>query len=160
MFRIPHSGFTLVELIIVIALIGMVTVFSFPFFRSHQVSQILDGTADELYANIRRSQSRAMSGDLGSRWGIHWATGEYTLFAGDDYDVRDSNVDLDVSYPDSITIDVSDIINGTGSNPYPHDIVFEPLTGETETTGTVTVSSTNDRSETFSIHNRGQIEQE
>ncbi len=147
-------GFTLVEVIIVVALFSLVVAFSFPFVKSYNTRQILDGTSDELYSSLRRVQSQAMNGDNSSRWGIHWGSDEYIIFSGDDYDARDTDEDMIVEYAGSITITPSI----SGSAPYTTDVIFHQLTGETDTTGTITVENTTGESMSFTISSRGQIQ--
>lgn len=149
-------GFTLVEVIIVIALFTTIVAFSYPLVKSYNTRQLLDGVSDELYSSVRRIQGKAMAGDQEARWGIHWGVEEYTIFSGDDYDARDTSLDLVIEYPGSITI----IPSISGSAPYTTDLIFNELTGETDTTGTITVNNSTGESKIYSISSRGQIERQ
>ena len=151
------KGFTLVELMIIIALFGVVAAFSFPFFRSRNVQHILDASSDELHGILRQAQGRAMSGHNASAWGVHWGTGEYTLFSGDEYDTRDTDHDLIIDYPGSITISTS--VNVSGAT-YPEDVVFDQLTGTTDASGTITITSSISDVERFTVSTQGQIERQ
>lgn len=152
-----QRGFTLVELIIIIALFGVVAAFSFPFFKARNVQHLLDSSSDELHGILRQAQGRAMSGHNASAWGVHWGTGEYTLFSGDDYDARDTDHDLVIDYPGAISITTSVSVSG---EPYPEDVVFDPLTGTTDAAGTITITSSNSDVERFTVSSQGQIERQ
>lgn len=152
-----QSGFTLVELMIIIALFAVVAGFSFPYFRGSNVQHMLDASSDELHGVLRQAQGRAMSGYNASAWGVHWGTGEYTLFSGDDYDTRDTTYDLVIDYPGAISITSSVSVSGA---TYPDDVVFDPLTGTTEADGTITITSSISDTERFTVSPQGQIERQ
>lgn len=153
----PQHGFTLVELLITLAVMGIISVFSFPFFRSYAAQQQFDSVNDELSASLHRTQGKAMSGENGSPWGIHWGSGQYTIFSGTNYNERDPQFDIPVSYSSSVTIDTSAI---SGMNPYPQDLLFQQLSGEILTPGTLRLSSKSDDSESYLLQSSGQIERQ
>lgn len=150
-------GFTLVELIIIMALFSMVAAFSFPYFRSQTVQYQLEASSDELYGMLRQAQSRAMSGYNASSWGIHWDTDTYTLFSGDDYDTRDTIHDQVIPLAPSITIHTTVSVSGA---LYPEDVVFHELTGTTDADGIITIVSSISDTQQYSVEPQGQIERE
>jgi prepilin-type N-terminal cleavage/methylation domain-containing protein len=117
------TGFTLFELLIVIALVVLIMALAFPigidFFQEQRVEEETATLAD----NIKIAQARAMAGQNDSAWGIRFNApeqGQYTLFQGDSFDDpgRDTTYD-EVFYMSSGA--------ETGGAT---EIVFEKLTGK------------------------------
>jgi prepilin-type N-terminal cleavage/methylation domain-containing protein len=81
--RYPAFGFTLIELLIVIALIGVLAAASIPVFIGFTSKQRLTEAAQNVRADLRSAQNRAISGVGGSAWGIYFGNGDssYTPFS-------------------------------------------------------------------------------
>lgn len=129
-------GFTLMEMIIVLAVIALMTAAITPFYRTFYLGQQLDSTTDELVSNLRRAQTKAIISEEDARWGIRWGTGVYIIF-----NENDPSLDEEVDYPDNITIQA------------PGDIIFDQLTGTTSTTGEITLNQT----EIINLNAQGRI---
>lgn len=77
----PAFGFTLVELLIVIAVIGILAASSIPVFSSYTSSQRLSQTAKNVKNDLRSAQNRAISGVEGKAWGMSFnGSNSYTIF--------------------------------------------------------------------------------
>lgn len=63
-------GFSLIELLLVIAIIAVVAVTTVPFLSNFYLRTNLDTTRDVLVSSIRKAQSYAMDGKDGAAWGI------------------------------------------------------------------------------------------
>ena len=138
------KGFTLVEFVVVIAVIAILAAATAPFYRSFYLAQQFESTADELVANLRRAQARAMASEQDSAWGVRWETGSYVIYAADD-----ASYDEDVNYSDQVTISAVS------------DIEFNQLTGTTSDSGTITLTmSALDQSTSININAQGLINQE
>ncbi|MBI4599166.1 type II secretion system protein [Candidatus Uhrbacteria bacterium] len=123
-----HRGFTLVELLIVIALTGLLlggaVVFAFSALPVLQLAAERQAVEDVL----RRAQERTVNGDQGGVWGVHLESDRATLFQGTSYVERDLDVDEVRVFPSSV--------RASGLS----DVVFQIRTGETAQTGTITLT--------------------
>lgn len=117
------KGLTIVELLVVMAIaIILWGISTIVFIRPQEVVN-LDATVATLTADMKAQQTKAMSGDAGSDYGIHLETNSYTLFVGSTYDSSDPNnfavnVDNPIQITD-VTFPGSNLIfqKGSGSSP-------------------------------------------
>lgn len=72
-------GFTLAEILIVVAIIGFLLIFTLPWGIGFYRTQQLDATTDQIVQALRRAQLNAMSIDNDSAWGVYFETGQYRL---------------------------------------------------------------------------------
>ena len=103
-----RSGFTFVEVVIVMGLVGMlITILSTTLFRSQQ-SASLDATAQLLVSDIKKQQVFAMSGDTASSgvfidYSVRFDPQQYTLYPGSVYvQSNPLNITVPVESPLSI----------------------------------------------------------
>lgn len=144
--RIP-GGFTLVEALIVVALLGVIVAFAIPFYQSFQVSSQLDNTTHELVQTLRRAQMQAMASQGGTDYGIALASDRFTLFRGASYSTSDPFNELIVIPP---TLSIS---SGLGNT-----ITFSVVRGAPSSTGSITVQTNNGKTRTITINPRGVID--
>lgn len=81
------AGFTMVELIIVIGIIGILITLIVVNLSSFQVKTNISAVTAEVTASLREQQIRAMTGDTDGTtgslsFGIHFTQNSYTLFRG------------------------------------------------------------------------------
>ncbi|MFA5134899.1 MAG: type II secretion system protein [Patescibacteria group bacterium] len=140
--RVQSNGFTFIEVLIVIGMLGLLSGLAIPFYQSFQVDSRLDDTAHEAAQALRRAQSMAMASDALSAFGVHFDGQQFVLFRGHAYVPGDQFNDVvDVSQPLSVTA---------------ADVVFEAVTG-TAAPATVTISAAAGRSRTLTINNLGIV---
>ena len=140
-----NKGFTLIEILLSLAIIGIIAGFSVPIYQSFMVRNDLDiatGTVSQVL-RYAQTQSQAMHGD--SSWGVYIGSGKITLFKGASYASRDTDYDEETSVPSTIS--------ASGLT----EVVFDLLTGEPQTIGTLTISSVNGDVRTISINEKGII---
>jgi prepilin-type N-terminal cleavage/methylation domain-containing protein len=114
------KGFTLMELLIVIALIAIFVAMTVPFTMDFYKEQVVEEQTANLANNLKVAQSHAQSGKNNSSWGIKFFEDEYVLFMGDSYSDAERNTDYDKTYSISsgVTMEgVSEIVfeKGTGN---------------------------------------------
>ncbi|MFH1193200.1 MAG: LamG-like jellyroll fold domain-containing protein [Candidatus Jorgensenbacteria bacterium] len=120
-----RSGFTLTELLVVVAITAVISAVGFVGLGNYKGRQVVQSAVDEMSSVIRATRQRSMAQEGGGRWGVHFAnatTGisSYTAFRG--YAFATGTVDRQYSLPSNISF----------SNPFAsstYDMVFAPLTG-------------------------------
>jgi len=118
-------GFTLFELLIVIALVVLITAMVLPFGVDFFQEQRVTEEAATLAENIKNAQARAMAGQHDSSWGIRFNTpeeGKYIMFKGESFDdpERETLYDELFFLSPGAELEFSENIE---------EIVFEKLTG-------------------------------
>ncbi len=149
------NGFSLLELLISIAIIGFLGAIGFVFMANYRGSVSLDSEANKLTSYLRQTQNRAMTGEDLSSWGIHFVnpSGEggdyYAIFKG-------------VSYSSTGTVETIYLSkNAKFNNPTDNtskDVVFQRITGTTSSS-TITIASKfrSDLTKDIIINPLGQI---
>lgn len=123
------SGFTLLELTLVVALMFMVGAFVSPIGISFYRSQLLNDSVESLVGSLRQAQAFSLTGKNNHSFGIYIQTDSYTLFEGDTYSTR--LISEDVVFPIIPAISMSGL----------SEIVFTKLTGEPNVFGEIIVAS-------------------
>lgn len=144
MLKKLNKGFTLLELLLSIALISVLAGFSLPVYRTLIKKNDLDIAANSIVASLRRAQilSQAVDGDI--TWGVKVQSGSIVVFKGASYATRDTAYDEIFDVPTSIGI------GGTG------EYVFAKMTGLPQSTGTTTLTSESD-TRTVNINAKGMV---
>lgn len=140
-----NSGFTLIEILLSIAIIAAITGFGLPVYRAVMVRNDLDIGATILVQTARRAQilSQASLGD--SNWGISIQSGKITLFKGTSFLARD------ITYDE--VYDLSTSLTPTGTT----EIVYTKFTGVPQTTGNITLTSNTNETKTITINGKGTV---
>lgn len=139
------TGFTLIETILVVALIGIITAVGSPLFSGSLQSSDLDTAESTLVANLVHARSASMAVEGDSSWGVYVATGAVTMFKGSSHALRDTDFDQTGSLPGTVTL--------TGDN----EVVFNKLTGNTTITEFVLTGS-NNQVKNININSKGMID--
>lgn len=139
-----QGGFSLIELLLSLTLIGALTAISFPMYSRLQRKTDLDIAVMQTAQSLRRAQtlSQAVEGD--TTWGVHVQNGSMIIFKGAAYSTRDTNFDETTSMPNTV---------GVSDNS---DFIFATLNGRPTSTGTITLSASG-ASKTLSINEIGTI---
>lgn len=141
-----NRGFTLLEMLLSVAIIGLIVSLSLPVYQSFQSRTDLDVSAEQLVHTLRRAQtySRGAKGD--SQWGVRVQNASMTLFKGTSYETRDSALDEVISIPPTFTV--------SGLS----DVVFSKMLALPNSTGSVVIAhgSTNN-TRTVSINAQGMV---
>lgn len=140
-----NQGFTLIEMMLSIATIGVIATISIPIYQSLQVRNDLDVVAVEVVHSLRRAKVLSQSVDGDISWGVKVQSGSATVFKGASYSSRDTTLDEIFEIPTSIT--PSGLL----------EIVFEKFTGTPQSIGTITLTSSANETRTITINNKGTI---
>lgn len=140
------SGFTLLEVLLSVAIIGLIIGIGSPIYQLFQTRNDLDVATNNIASSLRRAQvlSQAVDGD--NSWGLSIQTGEITLFRGVSYASRDASFDELFDLPQSI------VPSGIS------EIVYEKFSGEPQTFGTITLTSNANEIRNININEKGTID--
>jgi len=132
-----RRGFALMEVLLVIAILGMISGISIPMYRDYQIRSDLDSSTEQVTQGLSRARLLAQSGQQDSAWGFYVPAG--VLFKGDSYETRDANYDEVYPMPSTITT--------TG----PTEITYSKLAGVPSMTGSITLTTINTEQRTILI---------
>jgi len=127
----PRRGFTLLEIIITLAILAILAVVTAGGLASYRESAALDQAADEILELLREARSKTLGSEGGLEYGMHFEASQVILFKGTAY----AAAEVTVSLPPSVEM----------ISP-PADFYFERLTGETSAGSAVTISISSKRS--------------
>ena len=139
-----ENGFTLLELLLSVAIISLLAGLSLPVYRTLLSKNDLDISATVTASSLRRAQTLSQAVDGDTTWGIKVQSGNIVIFKGASFATRDTTFDE--------TFDVPTTIGVSGST----EIVFAKFTGLPQTTGTINLSSETD-SKTVTINEKGMV---
>jgi len=140
------KSFTLIELLLTIAIFLIIGSFSTPFLSRFLVSQNVSQTTNQIKSYLKKAQSYSLSGKSNSNWGVVIISGELILFKGNSYVNRDS------SFNEKTLISQNVLITGFS------EIVFNRVTGVPDKELMITVSNQG-KTNQIAVNNRGMVEQ-
>ena len=124
-----RHGFTLLEVMLSLAVVGIMSAVSVPVLSRVQTKNDLDAATRVLVQSLRRAEILAQSVDGDTSWGVSAQSGSITLFKGPSFAGRDSTYDEIFTVPTTVT--------ATGLT----EVVMAKFTGYPTTTGSVTLTS-------------------
>lgn len=138
-------GFTLIEMLLSLSVIGLLAGGSLPVLYSFQLRNDQRLTAEQTVAALRRAGTYARGMKNDSPWSVRISASEITLYKGSAYDTRDTAYDEITDMPASLT--------PSGLS----DITFAKLTGVPSATGTITLTSTTNEATTITLNAKGLV---
>lgn len=139
------KGFTLLEVLLVIALLAILSGISIPVYQSFQFKSDLDLATLDVSQSLRRAQILAQSVDGDMSWGVKTESEKITLFKGASFESRDENLDEIFNIPANVTF--------SGLK----EVVFTKFSGLPEETGTLDIFSNNNQRSVI-INQKGILE--
>ena len=144
------TGFTFVELAIVLAIIGLIATAANVSFSKLNGSQLVDKTTLSIISTLNGARSNAISSKDAANFGVRIAKNKITSFEGT-YGTANSDYIL----PNLVGISTS---TGIGT-----DIIFNDLYGNTSASGTISIYLISDpthTSSTIRIFSTGAVERD
>lgn len=130
---VRRAGFTLVELMIVIAILAILTTVGAPFLANSVGKNELKTTAWEMADTLRRAQSQTMAGNGSTGWGVHFESTQYVFFQGATYNAADPD---NITAPLSPSLSIDSIaLNGGGT-----EVLFTSKKGVTGQYGDIQIT--------------------
>lgn len=123
------NGFTLVELLLVAALMLMMGALLFPLGITFYRAQMLNETGEGIASVLRKAQSFTITGKNDASYGVRFLPDAYVLYEGASYTLRD--ISGDEVYPLPSTV----ILSGF------EEVHFEPFSGMPSQTGSIDIAT-------------------
>lgn len=141
-----QKGFTLIELLLSISVVMVLAAIAIPVYSLLQVKNDLDVATNTTLQTLRRAQvlSQAVDGD--SSWGVKLQLSDITLFKGASYALRDT------------TFDEVYTLSGNVTPSGISEVVFSKLLGVPNTTGTLTLTSSNNNVQNITLNSKGFLD--
>lgn len=133
-----RPGFTLIELVLVIAIIGAVTAVTVPLYNDYQIRSDLNLATTQSTQGLARAKILAQSGKDGSAWGFYIPSG--TLYKGENYATRDPQYDEVYPMPSTIVINGLTEVSYSKGEGKPSNTGESTLTAISGDTTTVEIS--------------------
>ena len=129
-------GFTLLEILIVLAILGILVAVVFPPLINFRRSSVLNVETQEMVTLINKARLSAISSKGDVQYGVHFATTSVTIFSGTTY-VPGATGNEEHIFDPTVSIGTagSIVVNGGGA-----DVVFQRITGATDQNATTTLS--------------------
>lgn len=124
-----RKGFTLIELVIAMALMAAFVLFGVPFGVEAYQDYVLTSTTRDLVSVLRRAQTLAATNTGASAYGVAFSSDHVVLFKGSSYPARDPAFDEAHTLSPALRVVALP------------EIVFAPLSGAPAAASTVVVTS-------------------
>lgn len=139
------NAFTLIEIILVLAIIAIITAIFTPVYNHFYVKNNLDIATYDVVSSLNRAQVLAKGSKHDSAWGVYVNIDEATVFKGDDYLSRD------VQYDEIIPF--KGISSVAGNN----EVIFQKNTGHITSSTKIIIYSNSQDFENVYINELGTI---
>jgi len=139
-------AFTLIELLLVVAILGIIIAFGAPFFGGAFSRTNIDNANLLTAQSLRRAMLKAQSNEMDSDWGVKLSSGQILIFKGSSYAARDAGFDIITELEDNVVF--------SGDT----EIVFPKHSGELSSNKSVTIGLANtSESKTITINTKGAL---
>ncbi len=141
-----RAGFTMLEMALSIALLGIIFGMTMPMYRVFTIRNDLDIATIAIVSDLHRAQVLSQVADGDSSWGVHVSSGSILIYKGTSYVLRDSTYDEVTNIPTTILV--------SGLN----DVVFSKKTGLPQNTGTIALTSSSNEIRNVTINQKGMVD--
>ncbi len=142
-----QHGFSLVEVLLSVAMIGAVAAMTLPVYRQTVIQNDTQLATEIIVHGLRRAQALSRASLDDREWGVYMTSGEVNIYKGTDY-----SSDRDSGFEE--LFEISTAVSFSGIT----DVSFSKLTGEPSSTGTITVASSTGDTRTITINEKGMVD--
>lgn len=137
-----QRGFTLLELLLVVGILGVASTMAIPFYREYQVRNDLNVATEQVTQGLQRARLLAQNAQNDDGWGFYVPSG--TLYRGKSYGGR--NVTYDEVYSMPSTITTSGLL----------EVAYSKLKGNPNQTGSIILTAIDQEQRTILIEVQNQ----
>lgn len=129
---------TIGELLVVVAVLGLLIALVLPQFAKNKELQVLKGGVQDTLSSIDKARSETLSSLNSSSYGVHFQSDKVIIFTGTTFSAgAGTNESISFTSPASITnVTLASVSSTSG------DFYFNRLSGTPSKTGTVIISTT------------------
>ncbi len=137
--KIKNCGFSLVEVLVVLAIISIIAVFVIISLGQFSKEKVLEGEADKIIRVLRLAQSKTLASEGKNSFGVHFDSDKFIFFKGEAFieGAPDNEINL---LPADLEITEVNFNEGNQS------VVFARLTGMTANQGSAKIRMIGDNS--------------
>lgn len=139
------KGFTLIEVLLSVAIIGLLTGVSLPIYASFANRNDLEVTTENIVRSLRRAQSYSRGVNYDSQWGVAIQSGTIVVFKGATYATRDTAFDEATIIPNNVST--------SGFS----EVAFSKLYGAPSATANINLSTINNDTRTVTLNAEGMV---
>lgn len=149
------QGFSITELVIIVAILGIMTTIVLTKFSTVKDRQALESSVADIVTTLNKASSKTLASVNSTTYGVHFESGAVVIFTGTVYP---GSLGASGNEPYTRIVSPVSITNVTlhGSSGTSGELYFNRLTGTPSKTGTVTLTS-GSFSKTITIGGTGQI---
>jgi prepilin-type N-terminal cleavage/methylation domain-containing protein len=144
------KGFSLLELIMVVAIVVLIGSMGVGMYLNYGKTVEVNGIAQSISYDLKDAQSKAMTGEGGFKWGIHFFN-----TTNDNYQIFSTATDYSSATVASTSYLPSTVTFSSPASGLSTDIIFSRISGTTTPSSVVLVSQGNTR--TVSVSSLGSI---
>ena len=144
-----QAGFTLLEMLLSVAIISMLAGASLPVYETFVRRNDLDLTAQGIASMLRRAETYARAVNYDNDWSVEIQSSEVTMFQGTNFAGRDTSFDETLSIPATVTP------SGTGEVRFTK---FTAAPNAAAVTTPITLTSTANNTRTITLNAKGMVD--
>ena len=154
-----NKGVTIVEILISVAIIGILSAIIVPNFSEFRREQALNNTTSDIISLLNKAKSDADSLTLSTDYSVHFESDRAVYFVGTSFTEPNSS-NIEILFDPSVEIPASGGLNLNGGGS---DVTFTRLTGSTRGYvtgyGTINIQLVSDatRQKTITINRTGPV---
>lgn len=140
-------GFSLVEIILVIAITGILLAAAYPVGTNFLARSAYNNTINEVTSSLRIAQLNSTAGKEDSVWGVYLTSSDVTLFKGTNYASRDTTYDVVYAVPTTVALSV-----------VPAEVIYDQLTGDPNSPLSLTIASSAGETTVVTVNEVGTVD--